>query len=109
MLLRIQACCSMIGCMLPGIGFPSPACQVTKVPDHGKWRSLVFSAVALQCTSLSRLFHQGTAVTEHMYCHRGSKSQLTGSVVRINRLTHPPLGVSHWVLKSPGCLVAFKC
>lgn len=66
------------------------------------------SVAAAQSTSLLQLSHQGTIVRQRVKCVRGSKSKLTGSVVRLK--TSPrPLGVSHWVLKSPGCLIAGNC
>lgn len=116
-LLSIQACCSMAGCTLPGIVHLSQACQDTKVLIQGSWIRVTeawvqgcgasaAAAAATQSTSLLQLSHQGTIVRERVNCLRGSKSKLTGSVVRLKILPHP-LGVSHWVLKSPGCFIAW--
>lgn len=115
-LLSIQAWCSMAGCTLPGIGHLSQACQDTKVLVHGSWIRVAKawirgggpSAAAAQSTSLLQLSHQGTIVRERVNCLRGSKSKLTGSVVRLKILPRP-LGVSHWVLKSLGCFNAWQC
>lgn len=103
----------MAGCILPGIGHLSQACQDTKVLVHGSWirvakawiRGGGTSVAVAQSTSLLQLSHQGTIVRERVNCLRGSKSKLTGSVVRLKILPRP-LGVSHWVLKSPGCFNA---
>lgn len=63
---------------------------------------------ATESTSLLQLWHQGTIVRERVNCLRGRKSERTGSVVRLKTLPRP-LGVSNWVLKSPGCLIAWQC
>lgn len=82
---------------------PCPA-----VMDLGP-RGLAFRAVALLlllCRALLslQLSHQGTIVRERVKCFKGSKSKLTGSVVRLKISPRPPpLAVSHWVLKSTGC------
>lgn len=98
---------------LPGIGHLSQACQDTKVLVHRSWIRVAKAWVrgggtAAQNTSLLQLSHQGTTVRERMNCLRGSKSKRTGSVVRLKTLPRP-LGVSHWVLKSPGCLIVWQC
>lgn len=51
------------------------------------------SDAATQSTSLLQLSHQGTIVRKCMNCLRGSKSKLTGSVVRLKILPRL-LGVS---------------
>lgn len=53
------------------------------IMEGGPRRNAVGPSVAARLTSLMQVPHQGTAVTEHMNCHRGSKSQFTGSVVRL--------------------------
>lgn len=64
---------------------------------------LLLHRALLHCSA-----HQGTNVMERVNCLWGSKSRLTGSVVRLKILPHP-LGVSHWVLKTLGCLIAWQC
>lgn len=97
---------------LPGIGHLSQACQDTKVLVHGSWIATTwcwgrwhFCSCYTEHFSIATVTSRNYCEGERVNCLRGSKSKLTGSAVRWILLPRP-LGVSHWVLKSPGCLIA---
>lgn len=52
------------------------------------------SVAAAQSTSLLQLAHQGTVVKKHVNCLRGSKTKLTGSVVRLKNIAAPSVCLS---------------
>lgn len=98
---------------LPGIGHLSQACQDTKVLVHGSWIATAwgwgrwhFCCCYTEHFSIATVTSRNYCEGERVNCLRGSKSKLTGSAVRWI-LSPRPLGVSHWVLKSPGCLIAW--
>lgn len=93
-LLNIQAWCSWLAALLTAWERP----PLTGMSGHPGPCPPVRDATLTSADYIKR----------NVWTLTGSRSKLTGSVVRLKQFPRPH-GVSHWVLKSLGCLKAWRC